>query len=122
MRTRSTLLFCSIACAFMATAQAGVHADEARTTNGGTGFIGVTESAGTAWRPDRDLSASASGTSSVPLRAGEASTFVDGQPNQQPVAPGSGMSAPDTRAMGAAPAMRADAAPAWGHRMWGTPD
>jgi hypothetical protein len=83
-----------------------------RITNGGTGFIGVTESANTGWRP-------ASADRMAALPAGEASTWVNGRPNANPEAPMAGSRAPDTRAMGASADPRANAAR---NPSWGTPD
>lgn len=121
MNTSAKFLLSAVAaCAALSAHAGGMNtADSTRITNGGTGFIGVTESYG---QPKAQWStADARGITS---RAGEATTFVNGRPNQNPEAPGMAMGAQDTRAMGASAAMAGDAtvAPAWRHRSWGTPD
>jgi hypothetical protein len=119
-----------------AAAQAGTPikaADLPQITNGGTGFIGVTESAGMPRQPV-DWRSGANGMKFTPLPAGEASTFVNGQPNVDPYAPGRGMDrmaktgdrmrGDDARAMGSnrdAAAARAGF-PANASPLWGTPD
>lgn len=120
------LMLCATLACGAAAAQAGTSlkaADLPRITNGGTGFVGVTESAGMPRQPVR-VQWTASSTSSVPTRAGEASTFVDGRPNLDPNTP-MGMAAGDRlqgelRTMGSGAAM-ADA-PAGARPAWGTPD
>lgn len=129
MKRFSNLILCAaLACGAVA-AQAGTHvraADLPRISNGGTGFIGVTDPAG---MPHRPVTAQwNAGTTSIPLRAGEASTMVDGRPNANPDAPMAGArgmaDAPmqhALRTMGSSGAAMADR-PAGAHRGWGTPD
>jgi hypothetical protein len=113
-------------CAAAAQAGTGFTAAEARISNGGTGFIGVTESAG------MPLHARLSARDSI-LPAGEASTLVNGRPNVDPYAPGTGTErmasttrAPMTgelRTMGGSRVVTGVAgAPAGSHSSWGTPD
>jgi hypothetical protein len=92
-------------------------ADLPRISNGGTGFIGLTESAGTqrrAYRPMR------SATSAIPTQAGEASTMVGGVPNrhQDTLAAGTGVAQgsdrPELRTMGHSGTMTTAANPTWG--------
>src|SRR6185369_2618638 len=82
--TRFSLLTLSatLACC-AAAAQAGTRftAADARITNGGTGFVGLTESAGMARQP---VHVRWSADTSPILPAGEASTFVKGRPNVDP--------------------------------------
>lgn len=130
MRPSHRLLLCAAAAAsFVCVAQATPPraADLPRITNGGTGFIGLTESAGTDWRPGMATERTATRTSGVPVAAGEASTTVNGQPNRDPNDPALRM--PSLQAMGASPAPAMERAgtmppraPAWWHRSWGTPD
>jgi hypothetical protein len=127
MKRFSNLILCAtLACGTLA-AQAGTTlqaADLPRIGNGGTGFIGVTESAGMPRQPV-DVRWSATSSSAVPTRAGEASTFVEGRPNAQPDVPMAGdrraMNAPmqgDARTMG----MAGSSMPAIAvHPGWGTP-
>ena len=135
-RFSNLMLSATLACC-AAAAQAGSaikSADLPAITNGGTGFIGVTESAG---MPGQryDVRWSASDTSSIPLQAGEASTLVKGRPNVDPNAPGMGtnrMGAAGTvgtptygelRTMGGSPVGTGVAgAPVGAHPSWGTPD
>jgi hypothetical protein len=111
MNTISRLLL-STAAAFLllANAHAGVMAvDVPRISNGGTGFIGVTESVGQPQRADMHGRWSHDGTSAIPTGAGEASTTVDGRPNIDPnaaaLAAHGSMNA-DTRTMGASASTR----------------
>lgn len=129
METFHRLMLCGVAAAFVSAAQAAPPraADLPRITNGGTGYIGLTESAGTARRPAMPAERSAMRDSGVPIAAGEASTTVNGQPNRDPN--DAALRTPSTQAMGAsrAPAMEQldtmpDRRPAWWHRSWGTPD
>jgi hypothetical protein len=92
-------------------------ADLPRISNGGTGFIGLTESAGAqrrAYQPMRGA------TNSIPAQAGEASTMVGGVPNrhQDTSVAGSGMAQgsdrPELRTMGQSGTMATAANPAWG--------
>jgi hypothetical protein len=127
-RFSNLMLSATLACC-AASAQAGTtfSAADARITNGGTGFIGVTESAG---RPAQHARWNAD--SSSILRGGEASTFVNGRPNEDPYAPGMGAypmgaaRAPMTgelRTMGGSRVDRGVAgAPEGAHPAWGTPD
>jgi hypothetical protein len=98
-------------------AQAGTMADEARITNGGTGFMGVTQSVGQPRPMGRVYGA---------MPAGEASTMVNGQPNVDPNAPlaGSARMTYEQRTMGAAGAMPSySTGPAAARNpSWGTPD
>lgn len=129
MKRFSNLLLCATLACGAAAAQAGTHvraAELPRISNGGTGFIGVTESAG---MPHRPVTARwNTNTSRVPLSAGEATTMVDGRPNANPDAPmahGGGMAGQPMqhalRAMGGSGGALADR-PANAHRGWGTPD
>ncbi len=89
--------------------------DSSRITNGGTGFIGVTESAGQPRMAQQFAS----------MRAGEATTMVNGQPNVNTEAPawGSAMQPSATRSMGASGGMTLDPrAVAARNPSWGTPD
>lgn len=126
MKRFSNLMLCATLACCAAAAQASTlkAADVPRITNGGTGFIGVTESAGMPAQPVA-VRLGASGTSAIPVRAGEASTIVKGQPNVDPNTP-MGMSGDhikfDARAMGnSAGGFMADF-PANAHPGWGTPD
>jgi len=120
MRPLIKPLLCAATLALATAAQAMPSGGE-RITNGGTGFIGVTASAGMP-REAFVARAPSGATTSVPSQAGEASTFVQGQPNRDPAATGNG---PSSSTMGAAPssmaapATQATRAP---HRLWGTPD
>jgi hypothetical protein len=126
-RSIHLMLSATLACC-AAAAQAGTSlkaADLPRISNGGTGFIGVTESVGMK-RPPADVQWSASGSSAIPLRAGEATTFVNGRPNDNPNAPAAGAMAGDhmqgqLRVMGGSGGTMSDF-PAHAHRSWGTPD
>jgi hypothetical protein len=117
----ATLACCAAAAQAATTLKA---ADLPRITNGGTGFIGVTESDGMPPQPV-DVRLSASGTSAIPLRAGEATTIVKGQPNVDPNAP-MGMTGNhmkfDARAMGMNGGATMAEFPANAHPGWGTPD
>ena len=98
--TRSTLC----AAALLASAAHATTlraADLPRITNGGTGFIGVTDSAGSDWRP-APAARIAAITSSIPVTAGEASTVVNGQPNRDPQDPALRATTMRMQAMGAA--------------------
>lgn len=134
MKRLSNLMLCAtLACgAAAAYAGTGVKAtDVPRISNGGTGFIGVTESIGMPSQPVA-LRWSASGTSSIPVGAGEASTIVNGRPNEDPNAPGIGNDrvgmarAPMTGELRTMGGSRNDAAmardSALRHPAWGTPD
>jgi hypothetical protein len=128
----SILAFGSLCLAFSLGANAGGQmSDKGRITNGGTGYIGLTESAGQPRHMNSPARAS--------LPAGEASTMVNGRPNQHPNSP-INMAGNDaartmdaTRAMGAssmgAAPMRSPMEPMHSsmtgstrHPMWGTPD
>jgi len=127
MNRFSNLILCATlaCCAAGAYAGTAVNAADARISNGGTGFIGVTESIG---KPRQPVVVfwGASATSSIPLGAGEASTFVNGRPNEDPNAYGIGMTGVRTmgelRTMGGSgdAAMARDSASR--HPAWGTPD
>lgn len=84
MKTTLILSAAATLLALSAGANAAVNAvDVPRISNGGTGYIGLTDSASQA-RPMPMVArwnAGAADTSGVPLRAGEASTLVNGQPN-----------------------------------------
>lgn len=117
MKTPNRLILAAAAAFF----SIGVHAakpvnaaDLPRISNAGTGFIGLTESAGT---PRQAYMHSRSTTSSVPNQAGEASTMVDGVPNQIMATEANG-NAPrqDLRTMG-----QSGSAAAAVHPSWGTP-
>lgn len=125
------LILCATLACCAAAAQAGITfkaAELPRISNGGTGFVGVTESAGMPRQPVR-VQWTASSTSAVPTHAGEASTFVDGRPNAEPNAPmgADAMAATgdrmhgELRAMGSGGGAMSDF-PAGSHRGWGTPD
>lgn len=127
MKRFPNLILCAALAGGAAAAQAGTHvraADLPRITNGGTGFIGVTDSAG---MPHRPVTAQwDAATSAIPLRAGEASTMVDGRPNANPEAPmAHGMGGQpmqhSPRAMGGSGGAMTDR-PAGAHPGWGTPD
>ena len=112
-------LLVTCAAAFLAFgANAGSTAsmtDGSRITNGGTGFIGVTQSAGQPRMAQHFAS----------MRAGEATTMVNGQPNVNTEAParGSAVQPTTTRAMGNSAGMKVDArAAAARNPSWGTPD
>jgi hypothetical protein len=102
MHLSSRFTLCAAAVLVASTAQATTirAADLPRISNGGTGYIGLTESAGTGWRPEPAARTMAM-SSSIPVSAGEASTMVNGQPNRDPQDPA--LRATATRAMGAAP-------------------
>lgn len=129
MKRFPNLILCAVLAGGAAAAQAGTHvraADLPRISNGGTGFIGVTDSAA---MPHRAVTAQwNASTSAIPLRAGEATTMVDGRPNANPEAPmahGSGMAGQpmqhSLRAMGGSGGAMTDR-PAGAHPGWGTPD
>ena len=128
MKRFSTIaLFAAIACC-AAAAQAGTlkSADIPPITNGGTGFIGVTQSFGMPAQPF-NVRWNATATTPIPLQAGEASTFVQGQPNANPDAPGVNPAAAagdhvtgNLRTMGNAGSM--SDFPPGAHPQWGTPD
>ncbi|MES3000738.1 MAG: hypothetical protein V4787_08600 [Pseudomonadota bacterium] len=121
MNTATKLLLSSAALftAFAASAAPAMPGQDAyHQTNGGTGYIGLTESAGQArtMNTDKVWTASSQMVNRTPTAAGEASTMVNGRPNVNPDAPGSdstSMRAPRTQSMGNAAARN----PAWG-----TPD
>lgn len=92
--------------------------DAYHQTNGGTGYIGLTESAGQprATNAGKMWTASSPMANRTPMAAGEATTMVNGQPNVNPDAPtwnSVAMHKPRTQSMGNAAARN----PAWG-----TPD
>jgi len=128
MKRSNHLLLSAVLACCAAAAQAGTSlkaADLPRISNGSTGFIGVTESVGMK-RPPVDVQWSASGSSAIPLRAGEATTVVNGRPNENPDAPAPGAMAGDRlqgqlRTMGSSGGHMSDF-PANAHRGWGTPD
>lgn len=127
MKRFPNLILCAALACGAAAAQAGTHvraADLPRISNGGTGFIGVTDSAGMTQRPVTARWNAA--TSAIPLRAGEASTMVDGRPNANPEAPLThGMAGQpmqhSLRSMGGSSGAMTDR-PAGAHPGWGTPD
>lgn len=117
MKTNSAkLILCALgAFAALGANAMGTAADSGRITNGGTGFIGVTESYG---QPKAMVA-----QSQMRLPSGEASTFVNGRPNANPEAPGTAMGGVQTQAMGntgmsAQTGVRASAR----NPSWGTPD
>jgi hypothetical protein len=111
MKTTAKLILCAFAGCAAVSAQA--TDGSSRITNGGTGFIGVTQSYG---QPNAVVAASR-----ISLPAGEASTFVNGRPNQNPEAPSMAMAASTgTNVMGARAMPAASERSA--HRGWGTPD
>lgn len=125
MNTTAKLLISSCALGLTLAANAGVAMngdDTSRITNGGTGFIGVTQSVGQPRTMDqRRWTASNQWTSRTPIAAGEASTFVNGQPNQNPDAPSRdsvSSAKADLRAMGNSGSSKASAR----NPSWGTPD
>jgi hypothetical protein len=106
-------------------AHAGVNAvDVPRITNGGTGYHGLTGSAGMPAERYQPMRSTGPVTAGYATRAGEASTLVDGRPNASPEADAivlhrSARSTPaDTRAMGAGSMGWSPAS----HASWGTPD
>ena len=118
----ATLVCCAAAAQAATTLKA---ADVPYITNGGTGFIGVTESAGMKRQPV-DLRASANGMKFTPLPAGEASTIVNGLPNVDPnvaaLMHDGSAAQPQTRTMGGSRSTSMNDVPAHAHRGWGTPD
>lgn len=121
MKTSSAkIILCALgACAALGANATGMGADSARITNGGTGFIGVTQSY-------ESRQAYAVEGRQARLPAGEATTMINGRPNQNPEAPGMGMAmggAP-TQFMGNSGAMRAETGVRANSRnpSWGTPD
>lgn len=93
MTAYSKLLISSAAVCLAVAANAGtaMNAPEARITNGGTGFIGVMQSADQPRNTNaRVWMLSAESISRIPSSAGEASTMVNGRPNQDPDAPATG--------------------------------
>jgi hypothetical protein len=129
-RFSSLMLSATLACC-AAAAQAGTTSApaDARITNGGTGFIGLTESAG---MPRQPFQVRWAADTSPIVPAGEASTLVKGRPNVDPFAPGMGtyqMDAahppmtPELRTLGnSRVVMGVAGAPAGAHQAWGTPD
>jgi hypothetical protein len=122
MKTSSQLIAIAATALLSFGAQAAMPvnaADLPRISNGGTGFIGVTESAGMA-QDSRSayVRPAAGGNTWVPAQAGEASTMVNGVPNQQQAAAGNGA---DLRTMGAAPANSYSTGAAAMNPSWGTP-
>jgi hypothetical protein len=111
--TRTTIFGLACACAafgFNAQAASGAS-DDWHMTNGGTGFVGVTQSAG---QPRHKMMMD----KSAYMRSGEASTMMNGQPNVNPDAPmwnAKAMSAHERQTMGAQAA-------AASNPTWGTPD
>lgn len=92
-------------------------ADLPRISNGGTGFIGLTASAG---NPRQAYMPTQAADSGVPLQAGEASTMVDGVPNRH-IASGmvrsaavEGAARDELRTMGQRGAPAAAIHPSWG--------
>jgi hypothetical protein len=110
------LILCALgACAALGASAAGMGADNARITNGGTGFIGVTESYG---QPGTVAAGSRRG-----MPAGEASTWVNGRPNENPEAPGMATGGVQTQSMGNTGMSPQTGVPAGArHPSWGTPD
>ena len=127
----STLMLSATLACCAAAAQAGTtfNAADARITNGGTGFIGLTESAG---MPAQPVHVRWSADSGSILPSGEASTFVKGRPNEDPYALGLGTNSmgsarvPMTGELRTMGGSRVDTgvagAPAGAHPSWGTPD
>ena len=112
------LLGASFATLAIASQAASVRAvDVPRISNGGTGFIGVTQSAAA---PEVMTYADRT-VQRVSSMSGEATTMVNGQPNVNPEAPMTGSApAADVRSMGAA--RMASGAPGTRGMLWGTPD
>lgn len=131
MKTFPRLLISGAAACLALAAQAGtaMNASEmGRITNGGTGYIGLTQSAGQPRPMEMAMEmASTQAVSRIPVAAGEASTMVDGHPNQDPDAPAKGSMTSanaELRSMGhtgAAPAGYGPMGPLQ-QRGWGTPD
>ncbi|MEO5672412.1 MAG: hypothetical protein ABIR26_17125 [Ramlibacter sp.] len=117
MKTSSQLLIASCAMGLAMAASAGTAMngdDTSRITNGGTGYIGLTQSAGQP-RPMPMKFVAA-------LPSGEASTLVGGRPNTNPDAPAWTAMAPRTaelQSMGNIGSARSAAAR---NPSWGTPD
>ena len=116
MNTFSKFLIISGALCLGAAANAGTTtsaSDASHITNGSTGYIGLTQSAGEPRSSyTRMWVASSQGVSGIPTGAGEASTMVGGRPNLDPNAPMRGsMSADraDLRAMGNSHSMAGEA-------------
>lgn len=111
---------CVLAACIAAPSMAAVRADEVpRISNGSTGFIGLTASAGMA-----TSSVDRPATRSAALPAGEASTVVQGQPNRDPAAVAITSGVAGTRAMGNSGAVPMQQ-PVTAQRkspVWGTPD
>lgn len=116
--------FGALSMAFAANAGATMNTPAmAPITNGGTGYIGLTDSAGQPrTSQSRPWMASTQTTMRVPGSAGEASTMVNGRPNANPDAPGAdsmGSASPDLRTMGnSGGAMTGPSH----NPAWGTPD
>jgi hypothetical protein len=129
-RFSNLMLSATLACCGAA-AQAGktITAADARITNGGTGFIGLTESAG---MPRQPFHVRWAADTSPVVPAGEASTLVKGRPNVDPFAPGMGTYSTDAAhapmtgeprtSGGSRVVMGVAGAPAGAHPAWGTPD
>lgn len=118
---RTVLLAATFSTVLSAHAGGVRAADVPHMTNGGTGYIGLTASAGT---PREAFQADRSHVQRVPLRAGEASTMVNGRPNADPDAPwADGAPTAGMRtAMGAAPNPLHRGEGRATHPGWGTPD
>jgi len=120
MKVATTLALCAAALTASLAQAGGVRAvDVPRISNGGTGFIGVTESAN-APRAQIVPAAMSNNVSRIPSQAGEASTMVNGRPNGNPDAPTvAGSTTASSAVMGAGSSSWA-ARPS--HPLWGTPD
>ena len=113
-------LLISCAAAFLAVGAHAANSSSAATsdgwhiTNGGTGFIGVTQSAGQPRAMQRVAG----------MPAGEATTMIDGRPNANPDAPGWTAAPRDAqRTMGNSSGSAMDARSiAARNPSWGTPD
>jgi hypothetical protein len=112
MNTATRLLLATSTLFLAAAANAAPAApgqDAYHQTNGGTGYIGLTESAGQprAMNAKKEWTASSQMANRTPMAAGEATTMVNGQPNVNPDAPASNsmaMHASRTQSMGNAAA------------------
>ena len=132
MKTFPQLLAASCALGLALAANAGTAMngdDTSRITNGGSGFIGVTQSVGQPRRVETAMwMPSAQSVERYPTRAGEASTMVNGRPNANPDAPALGAMAARTnelQSMGNRAGMSAASTAMTGaarNPAWGTPD
>ncbi|MEO7391896.1 MAG: hypothetical protein ABIU58_06955 [Ramlibacter sp.] len=117
---------CALGLALAATAGTSMGGSaDSKITNGGTGFIGVTESAGQPRVAEMKMwMTAAQSVSAIPTAAGEASTMVNGNPNGNPDAPAYGSArSSELRAMGNAAATYGPISGASAHNpAWGTPD